>query len=339
MLNPTRNAQGDYHFMSLTTGKRLSHHQWTKIPMTNAVVSAVKAMAEKDGQPFIKGGVPLFKWRPDAPVEDILEEGVTSADEHEVFIEDAFEFPDNDVHADPSDDVENGLDEVGNDTPGDDFIDITNHDVANANKVDDPAEFELDGLKPGANDKDGADTGVEDVFDHDQRSVEPEANENPNTNWYNLSSDQGRTYDHRLAHQMDDPENTKSYESGVQMLQQAADSMHESPNDIYKYICGHIMTQMTATAGIKKHGQAAVDALLQEFCQLDDKDVFDSIDASTLTTGQKREALRAVNLIKEKRSGKLKGRTCANGRSQRAHYTKEETTSPTISTDALCSHL
>ena len=45
--------------------------------------------------------------------------------------------------------------------------------------------------------------------------------------------------------------------------------MDESLDDIYKYIFGHIMTQMTATAGIKKHGQAAVDALLQEFCQLD----------------------------------------------------------------------
>ena len=42
------------------------------------------------------------------------------------------------------------------------------------------------------------------------------------------------------------------------MLQQAADKMDESLNDIHKYIFGQIMTQMTATAGIKKHGQAAV---------------------------------------------------------------------------------
>ena len=134
---------------------------------------------------------------------------------------------------------------------------------------------------------------------------------------------------------MDDPVSSKSYESGVQMLQQAADKMDESLDDIYKYIFGHIMTQMTATAGIKKHGQAAVDALLQEFCQLDSTNVFEPLDASTLTASQKRESLRAVNLIKEKRSGKLKGRTCADGRSQRSKYTKEETTSPTVSTDAL----
>ena len=120
------------------------------------------------------------------------------------------------------------------------------------------------------------------------------------------------------------------------MLQQAADKMDESLDDIYKYIFAHFMTQMTAAVGIKKHDQAAVDALLQEeFCQLDSKNVFEPLDASTLTTSQKREALRAVNLIKEKRSGKLKGRTCTNGRSQRSKYMKEETTSPTVSTDAL----
>jgi hypothetical protein len=89
---------------------------------------------------------------------------------------------------------------------------------------------------------------------------------------------------------------------------------------------------MTPTVGIKKHGQAAVDDLLQEFfCHLDRKNVLEPLDASTLTASQKQEALCAVNLIKEKRSGKLKGRTCADGRSQRSKYKKEETTAPTVS--------
>ena len=38
---------------------------------------------------------------------------------------------------------------------------------------------------------------------------------------------------------MDDPVSSKSYESGVQMLQQAADKINESLDDIYKYIFGH----------------------------------------------------------------------------------------------------
>jgi hypothetical protein len=52
--------------------------------MTNAVISAVEAMAEKEGQPLIKGGVPLFEWRPNASVEDVLKEDVESADEYEM---------------------------------------------------------------------------------------------------------------------------------------------------------------------------------------------------------------------------------------------------------------
>jgi hypothetical protein len=54
-----------------------------------------------------------------------------------------------------------------------------------------------------------------------------------------------------------------------------------------------------------------------------------------LSVTEKRGALRAINLIAEKRCGKMKGRTCADGRPQRALYTKEETTSPTVLNDAL----
>ena len=42
---------------------------------------------------------------------------------------------------------------------------------------------------------------------------------------------------------------------------------------------------------------------------------------------------RELYIIKEKRCGKIKGRTCADGRSQRSLYSKAETSSPTISND------
>jgi hypothetical protein len=330
VLNPTGNAQVNYFFMSLVTGKRLSRHQWTEIPMTNAVISAVEAMAEKEGQLLIKGGVPLFEWRPNASVEDFLEEDVESADEYENFAEDNFDptEPDNDVVEEPDD--YNDIEPFVNDDVG----------VPDDDEVDDPAVFEPDPndfdfgpdeLDPDANV--GAeindDPGDEDPGgDAPDTNMEPDANKDLGTNRYNLRRDRGRSYGHQLDHQMDNPVSSKSYESGVQMLQQAADKMDESLDNIYKYIFGHTMTQMTATAGIKKHGQAAVDALLQEFRQLDSKNVFEPLDASTLTAKKRREALCAVNLIKEKRSGKLKGRTHADGRSERSKCTKEETASP-----------
>ena len=39
--------------------------------------------------------------------------------------------------------------------------------------------------------------------------------------------------------------------------------------------------------------------------------------------------------LKRKRSGKMKGRGCADGRSQRDYITKEESSSPTVSLYAL----
>jgi hypothetical protein len=182
VLNPTGNAQGDYFFMSLVTGKRLSRHQWTKIPMTNAVISAVEAVAEKEGQPLIKGGVPLFKWRPNASVEDFLEEDVESADEYEHFPEDIFDptEPDNDVVEEP-----NGYDDI--ETPNNDDVAVPDDDA-----VDDPDVFEpdLDDFGPGGLDP-NTDEGAKTHDDHGDKdpgddapdtAVEPNANQDSGTN-------------------------------------------------------------------------------------------------------------------------------------------------------------
>jgi len=144
-------------------------------------------------------------------------------------------------------------------------------------------------------------------------SAEPASANGANSNRYNLRAGRGRSYSHRFDHQMDELNSGQSYEAGIQLLQDAVKNIGELPTDTYKYICGHVMTQMSATAGIKKHGQPAVDTLLAEFRQLDDKNVFEPCDALLLSKEQKRQVLCAMNLIKEKRCGRLKGRTCADG--------------------------
>ena len=47
------------------------------------------------------------------------------------------------------------------------------------------------------------------------------------------------------------------------------------------------------------------------------------------------EGLRAINLIKEKRCGKIKGRTCADGSSQHKYVPREEASSPAIALESL----
>ena len=60
-----------------------------------------------------------------------------------------------------------------------------------------------------------------------------------------------------------------------------------------------------------------------------------AMNPDSLTRSHNKGALRAINLIKEKRSRKLKGKTCADERPQRCYITKEDASSPTISLEAL----
>jgi hypothetical protein len=69
-LSHTGNAQGDYYFMSLETGKRLCRHAWTPLPMPNSVITMVEAMASTERQPIIEGGLSLFEINLGFPLND-----------------------------------------------------------------------------------------------------------------------------------------------------------------------------------------------------------------------------------------------------------------------------
>ena len=94
-------------------------------------------------------------------------------------------------------------------------------------------------------------------------------------------------------------------------------------------------------SGIKLFKEREIEAMYKEFNQLDrgatpNKPVVLPSDPTKLTSTKKKEALEAVNLNKEKRTGTIRGRTSANGRKQRSFLKDgEEFTSPTISLEAI----
>ena len=105
--------------------------------------------------------------------------------------------------------------------------------------------------------------------------------------------------------------------------------------------CDVIFTQMSANVGFKKYGQPAIAAIVKEFTQLNEgavpgKPVVRPVDAATLSPMEKKKALPAVNLIKEKFNGELKGRTCADGSRQRQYLRQDESVaSPTAALESL----
>ena len=115
----------------------------------------------------------------------------------------------------------------------------------------------------------------------------------------------------------------------------------DSTDTYTKLACEVVFTQMTAKKGFKQFGTKAVAAMIKEFTQLNEgavpgKPVVEPTDASTLTDTEKKKALRAVNLIKEKWNGDIKGRSCVDGSTQRRYLKQDESmSSPTASLESL----
>ena len=63
--------------------------------------------------------------------------------------------------------------------------------------------------------------------------------------------------------------------------------------------------------------------------------VVDTLDLNKLSTQQKNDALCTDLLLKEKRCGKLEGRTCADGNKQRPCISKEDSLFPTVLIESL----
>ena len=76
-------------------------------------------------------------------------------------------------------------------------------------------------------------------------------------------------------------------------------------------------------------------AVEKEMRQLHDRGVMMPVHKKSLTSEQRKEALAYFMFLNRKRCGKVKGRGCADSRKQRAYIAKEESTAPTVSTEAV----
>jgi hypothetical protein len=96
-----------------------------------------------------------------------------------------------------------------------------------------------------------------------------------------------------------------------------------------------VMTQHTLKKGIKLFGQAGIEAVLKELQQLHDRRVLEPKHADALSYHERKGALQYLMFLKQKRSGKIKGRGCADGRKQREYLSKEEVSSPTVAIESV----
>ena len=100
-------------------------------------------------------------------------------------------------------------------------------------------------------------------------------------------------------------------------------------------IVASIMTQLSLKSGLREWGDKAYEAVESKMKQLHFQNMFKPMHWGELTATQRQMVLESHMFLKEKRDGKIKGRTVAGGNKQRDYISKEDASSTTVSTESV----
>ena len=367
-LRPS-NSRGGHYFMSLRTGRQIHAFDWTELPVPDFVIEHVEALAEAESQPDMGDEGLVFEWSPgvrivsddagplaDAQTAPVGPLAFPSDDESIVSVDDASLdmsiIPDDDDVFLPNDDDSDAApcpppvpaaarsDVVRLIT---DMSPLDSQERANPPIESQERETDAQGIKQQPTESD-SDLSYDSTDDEDSDGSSDDSTTTPPSPHpsgrprRSVQATQRRRYEPSLR--------GKRYSDAAQYLQARENALKSNPRLVYNQMVHYMFTQfgeeepthtpqMSAKAGIKLFGERAVAAMIKEYNQLHEKKVTARTPYEDLTPEQKKRALNAINTIKKKRCGKIKGRTVADGRSQRAYVPREEATSPTVSHEGL----
>ncbi|MHA7927606.1 MAG: reverse transcriptase domain-containing protein, partial [Marinobacter sp.] len=321
-LRPTGNAQGGYYFLSLTTGRRISRNHWTVLPLPNEVIDRVHVLARR----FPAGLTFGDRYNNPTPFLDDSDEADEDDDDYLPPPDPAHDDHDDALPADAADDyayappppagvddqVDNGMED----------------DDANNNPNEEDQLVENAGVDHGAQLGDGAQ-------DDDDDESYATANQDDDVPFEYDTEEEGGMIDDvpvpTAAEQMD--------EKYGERTARWTDSLRpRKPRDfghLHAMVHNVMMTQYSMKKGLRKFGARGTSALTNELKQLHIREVLKPKYACQMTPQERAGALQYLMFLKEKRCGKIKARGCADGRKQRVYMNKEETSSPTVSLEAL----
>jgi hypothetical protein len=86
---------------------------------------------------------------------------------------------------------------------------------------------------------------------------------------------------------------------------------------------------------LREWGDKAYEAVESEMKQLHFGNTFEPMHWRQLSHTQRQTVLESYMFLKEKRDGKIRGRTVAGGNKQRDYISKEDASSPTVTTESV----
>ena len=308
--------------------------QWDELAITDEVIDRVHELAAKEKADFLdENGIPKLGIRPghnmtiddtDIDEEDsddgsiyVYDDATVSSTSSE---EDLDESDDSSYHTSDADDDESLSEDSGADIPEEENRSEDTGDEHEEPRSED-VELRSEDIEPRSEDVESRsedDADVEDniVESNDKDTGSEYEGEDNDEATSSDGTEERPQRSQRVRRPPQDPLKNIGSTDGKSYLQTeefnfsnlAENLNHTTTRQLYSRAVDYMFNQMTATEGIKIFQERAVAALIKEYKQLNDMCVLGVIDYDSLTAEQKAKALRAINLIKEKRDGKIKGR-------------------------------
>ena len=345
-LRPTGNEEGSYYFMSLETGRRINRTHWTPLPLSENAIRRVHQLADES-----KAAQGLtFAWRDGSEIINEDDDEAADADYDPADDDSSYESwgesewdetdfdDDDDNNPDQGNDDDNilfpGIDPVPAGVseaeaaeqhqpeptdPPEPTEDPPDEPTGNPAEPEEPAEpTEYPNEEPSDTTDTEQDTGVDGEItgvDHENTGVEQPLDNRTEIDEEFDEKYGPRTRELRPRRYPREPEH-KDYLS-------------------LSTIGKMVLVQYGMKRGLKLFGDRGSAAVSKEMKQLHDRKVMKPVKKNMLTDQERKRALNYLMFLKEKRDGTIKGRGCADGRSQRLYKTKAETSSPTCKTESI----
>jgi hypothetical protein len=108
-----------------------------------------------------------------------------------------------------------------------------------------------------------------------------------------------------------------------------------SEDNRLEWALGVALVHYSMKAGIKKFQDRGKAGVSKELTQMHDMEVFHPVTRDVLTKEERTKAIASLMFLKEKRDHLVKARMCTDGQKQRGDWKKHDTTSHTMSTEAV----
>lgn len=362
-LGPTGNIQGSYKFLCLSTGRKLIRRNFTVIPgVPQTIIDAVTKMATKEnrstGLTFRNRNNESFAFsntdleeelveRPMAPFPDVPNElpGVATAIT-------TVEPP---SPPNPEDRARRAAENAGIDLNQPVLIDDDDDDVP-FNQIPQqqhhlPPPIAHNGPVV-VDDDDSSLDPPSDTSSHDDESHginDTDTDNDTDDNGFDAPNDDDDPPPPQHGRPSRSGAGTTSRFNDYHMFTTVAEDELVIDESILAHVCHYIMVHysqpstkqtkkkanvFSLNAGLKRFGARGEVAVAKELNQFNMLNTFTPVDPTTLTYEQRRAALASLIFLTEKRDGQIKARACANGKPQREHIAKDESTSPTVSNEA-----